>query len=512
MLIGPTKNILNSFKKKSNRNIVSNIFTKVFTSFIALIFVPIYVSIIGLDYFGIIAIFTLISSIFGIFDLGISNSLNRLIAVNIDNTNSYSKLINQTKALEILYWLIGLILALIGIALSRFISEQLAISNTFPPERMRYVIAIFAILFFIQWPTNFYSAGLYGLQKHSLLNFSNIGMLLLRNLLGLVYLKFYDNSIEGFLIWQCIGYFVWTLTLFIIFHKVFPTNYVKFKFSFDLIKDLIPFAKGLFFISIFSVLITQFDKIILAKLLPIEQLGIYGISAIAASTVQYYAIGFYTAMFPKFSSLSSSNQNGDNQLKTLFNEVTMICAILTYTTMSIYVVYSFELIFLWTNNMEIVKASQNIIIVLTIATAFHSQSSLFLALQLSKKQTLIPIVKNIMILTILIPISIFFVKNYGVIGAAIAWLIVSALSLIFEPLITYKKILGKGFSEWFIVSNLLPLSVSFTMVYLISNILPKIENQWISLFEIITVFILVLITVYLVCTKAKIFMKKTQLI
>ena len=154
--------INNSFKKvsfflseRSNRNIISSIFTKIFVSFIALIFVPIYVSIIGLDYFGIIAIFTIVSSIFGIFDLGISNSLNRLIAVNIEDSSSLSKLINQTKALEILYWLIGLALTLIFISLSGFIANQLAVSETFSPQRMHYIIIIFAILFFIQWPTNF---------------------------------------------------------------------------------------------------------------------------------------------------------------------------------------------------------------------------------------------------------------------------------------------------------------------------------------------------------------------
>lgn len=489
--------------EKSNVNIISNIFTKIFISFIALLFVPVYVNIIGLDYFGIIAIFTIISSIFGIFDLGISNSLNRLIAVNYEKGNAYIRLIKQTKALEVLYWILGLIITLIIIILSGIISEQLAESAQFPAERMKHVIVIFALLFFIQWPTNFYSAGIYGLQRHSLLNFSNIGMLLLRNFLGLIYLKYYDNSIEGFLYWQCIGYFSWAVCLYIIFHKIFPKNDVPFKFSFKLIKELIPFAKGLFFISFLTVLITHFDKIILAKLLPIEELGVYGISAIAASLVGYYASGFYVAMFPKFSSLVNSDTL---QLKILFNKVTMVCSILTYTTMAIFVIYSYELIFLWTSNEDIVKASQTIIIILAIATAFNSQSSLFLALQLSQKRTLIPIIKNILMLFILIPTSIILVKSYGAIGAAMAWLFVTFLAFIFEPIFTYKTILGKGFFNWFFLSNFLPLFLTCSMAFLFSQLIAMPESKLISLAIIVVIFITVLILSTIISLKASNYM------
>ena len=491
-----TKNFLS---ERSNRNIISNIFTKIFVSFIALLFVPIYVSIVGLDYFGIIAIFTLLSSIFGIFDLGISNSLNRLIAANINHSNSFRRLINQTRVLEFLYWIIGFVITVIIILLSGFIADQLASSDIFPPERMEKIIIIFAILFFIQWPTNFYSAGVYGLQRHSLLNFSNIFMLLLRNFLGLIYLKFYDNSIEGFLIWQCIGYFVWTLTLIIIFHKIFPSKDFKINFSYDSIKDLIPFAKGLFFISIFTVFITQFDKIILAKLLPIEEIGIYGISALAASTVHYYATGFYTAMFPKFSSLSKASNI--YELKNLFNKVTMLCAVLTYSTLSGYIIYAYEIIFLWTNNIEIVNASKNIIIVLTIATAFHSQTSLFLALQLSKKNTIIPIAKNIIMLTFLVPISIFAIKAYGVIGAAIGWLTVTLMALMIEPIISYKTLLGKGILRWLIVSNIIPLITSISIVFIVAKFIPNTEIKLLSFIEILLVFIFTLFVTFIVSFK-----------
>ena len=503
--------INNSFKKvsfflseRSNRNIISSIFTKIFVSFIALIFVPIYVSIIGLDYFGIIAIFTIVSSIFGIFDLGISNSLNRLIAVNIEDSSSLSTLINQTKALEILYWMIGLALTLIFISLSGFIANQLAASETFSPQRMHYIIIIFAILFFIQWPTNFYSAGLYGLQRHSLLNFSNVAMLLLRNFLGLAYLRFYDNSIEGFLIWQCIGYSIWAFVLFIIFHRILPKSNIKFKFSFNLIRELIPFAKGLFFISIFTVLITQFDKIVLSKLIPIEQLGIYGISAIAASTVQYYAAGFYTAMFPKFSSLSSASHK--EELKYLFNKVTLICSVLTFSTMSVFIFYSSELIYLWTKNSEIVDSSRNIIIILTIGTALHSQSNLFLALQLSKKEISIPIYKNMIMLALLLPTSIFFIRNYGVIGAAMSWLSVSTLTFIFEPIFTYNKLLGKNFNLWLISSSLAPLLSSLLIVFLLSNITFSSSNQFLILLQLLIVFLSSLIGSFYISSKLKFFL------
>src|SRR5262249_43034352 len=111
-------------------------------------------------------------------------------------------------------------------------------------------------------------------------------------------------SIEAFFVWQAVvslGQTIFTAAL--LRHRL-PAVSGRSNFSFRTLKRLAPFAAGMTGISASWVLLAQIDKLILSRMLSLEDFGYYSVAAAAASALVHLVTPVNAAVFPRLARLS----------------------------------------------------------------------------------------------------------------------------------------------------------------------------------------------------------------
>ena len=110
---------------------------------------------------------------------------------------------------------------------------------------------------------------------------------------------------------------------------------------------------------------------------------------------------------------------------------------------------------------------------------------------------IVPVIVETGYVTLLLPISFFLIKEYGVIGGGISWLILNLAYLLIEIPIMHTKILKKEMKEWYLQDFLKPLMHALLPLIGLRLVLPDNLNR----FELVLIFIMVEIIIVLFMIK-----------
>ena len=148
--------------------------SKVYQAVFSLLLIPVYLKFLGIESYALIGVFMTLISIFQIMDFGISATVMRETArLSVNKKHSY-EMRSLIYTLQFPYWLIGILVGLLIIAISEFLSTSWLNSSSLNQEIIQTSIAIMGLIFILRWPISFYSGGLQGLQKHVYLSYVNI--------------------------------------------------------------------------------------------------------------------------------------------------------------------------------------------------------------------------------------------------------------------------------------------------------------------------------------------------
>src|SRR5271169_6135506 len=103
----------NSLKK----NITANFAGTFWQALMGLIFIPLYIKYIGMESYGLIAIFATLQIIFGLLDVGLGNTLTREMARLSVLANKEQETRNLVRTLETLYWGIAVFIGIAVVSL-----------------------------------------------------------------------------------------------------------------------------------------------------------------------------------------------------------------------------------------------------------------------------------------------------------------------------------------------------------------------------------------------------------
>jgi O-antigen/teichoic acid export membrane protein len=145
----------------------------------------------------------------------------------------------------------------------------------------------------LRWPVNLYTGGLMGLQRQVLLNALNAGIATIQGGGAVLVLWLVSPTIQAFFIWQIVAAVVQITLLSICLWYSIPAPSHKPSFSRQSLKNIWRFAVGVTGISMASVILTQLDKFLLSKLLPLETFGYYALAVTIAGDICRFLSRFF---------------------------------------------------------------------------------------------------------------------------------------------------------------------------------------------------------------------------
>ncbi len=442
----------------TKQNIIANFASKGCQALMSLAFIPLYIKFIGIESYGLVGIFASLLAIFSLLDMGLSTTLNRELARYSVMPGKSQEMRDLVRTLEIPYWGIAVFVGLVQIALSGPIANYWVKTEDVSPATVKQALMIMGIVLAFRWPMGLYSGGLMGLQKQVLLGVITIFASCLRGVGAVLVLWLISPTIQVFFLWQIFASLVHTLLMFFFLWRSLPVSNHRPRFQKKTLSRIWRFAAGMTGISLTSIILMQTDKIVLSKILSLEMFGYYSLASVVASSLYYFVSPIYTAFFPRFSQLVSSDDQA--VLINLYHKSCQFMSAIIFPVSIVISFFSFEIMSLWTNDPVIASNTHLIVSFIITGTALNGVMNLPYALQLAHGWVKLALYTNIIASIILVPLIYFLATRYGVVGAASAWVILNTGYVLISIQIMHTKLLKDQKWRWYLYDVGIPLFVS----------------------------------------------------
>jgi len=436
-----------------------------------LLLVPVYLRLLGIEAYGLVGFYTAMQAVANILDLGLSPTVNRELARYSTIEGSGEEARNLVRTFEVGYWLIGLTLALLVFAAAPFISVSWIRAEHIPPETVRRAVQLMALATGLQWPLTLYQGGLMGLGRPAVLQSATAVTVTLRTVGAAFVLWKISPTITAFFLWQTVAIGIQTTVTTLCLWRCMPFNVKRPRIDVSLLRSRWRFAAGITATSVVTLTLTQLDKIVLSKVVTLQLFGYYVLSATVSDSLYKIVTPIYSSLFPRFSVLVA---RGDKAaMAALYHRSCQLLSVLVLPLALVVAVFPGELIGAWTNNPQAALGAGPVVRILILGTALNGLMTLPYAAQLAYGWVSLALVANSVALAILAPTLLILVARYGLVGAAVTWLLLNTGYLLIEVPIMHRRILRGELGRWYFVDIAGPLVPAALVIVLSRYAIPS---------------------------------------
>lgn len=424
--------------------------------------VPIYVHFLGIEAYGLVGAFAALQAMLNVLDLGLSPTMNREMARYSALPSRAQEMRDLARSMETIYWSLGALIGLSIWLLAPMISSHWIKASHLPPETIRRTVVLMGGVAACQWPVSFYSGGLQGLQRQVLLNGINIFSATLRFGGAAFILWKVSDTIIAFFLWQIFSSAVYTLLLGAFFWSRLPPGERAALFQKEHLSSIRGFAGGMGAVTVVSLLLTQMDKVLLSRLLPMSLFGCYTLATVAASGLTLLISPMFSVLFPAFSALVAKGD--EPELCRLYHRGCQLMSVIVLPAALVLALFSKEVLMVWIGNPDIVGKTHLIVSILVLGTALNGMMNLPYALQLAYGWTSLTFYCNLTAVLLLVPALILLTPRFGMAGAASLWAALnSGYFLIGIPLM-HRRLLREEKWRWYFEDVAGPFAAALAVV------------------------------------------------
>ena len=453
------------------RNIISSFMSNGYLVVLQFALVPILLKYLGGEAYGLIGIYIALIAALNIFDMGLSPALLRELSRLSASRDSENLMRKTVTTLESVYFVIAIFIIGIFYFGAPLITEYWLNKTTLPAETITACLRLNGLQCAMQFLTNYYTNGLNGLQRMITSNGALVINHTLRALAGFFVLIVMSADIKVYFFSKFLSTFLGFIMTAFLLYRALPVELnsalrlnafdrFKSRFSLERINACKRFAGGMAITSLLTFFIMQIDKIILTRLVTLEQFGYYTVAISVAITLSASGVIISRAILPIMTKLVAGNEI--EALKKLYLNSSALVGWLILPISGTLILFSHQFLTLYLGNTKSVFYIEPIFEVLMIGFALHGLMYVPYSLSLAFGWTRFGINISIVAMLFMTPITIVSTMKYGVMGAAGAWVVLSLGYFSLSMYYLHLRCLPKVLLEWY-RSIILPI-VLFVLI------------------------------------------------
>ncbi len=437
------------------RNILANYIGQATTSLLGIVFVPVYISYLSIEAYGLVGLFAVIQVWMSLLDLGMTPTLAREMALFKNDAESTQTIRDLLRSLEIVFISLAFAIALSIAVAAPYLATHWINRGHLSQATVTHALTIMSLVIALRFLEGIYRSALVGLQQQVWLNSASVALAGLRAPGAIAILAFVSPTIEAFFVWQGVISLL-TIGLFAAkVHYALPAAPRPARFSMGVLISIRRFAGGMFLLALLSVMLTQVDKLLLSRLLPLGQFGVYMLASTVTGSI-YLIVGPITqAIYPAFVRLASSNDIG--HLSRKYHAAAQLVTLLLAPPVALLTAYPKAIFFVWSNNAQLATQTGPLLAVLAVGTFLNGLMHVPHQLQLAYGWTRLSIASNILAIALLMPALFWSVPRYGAIAAAMIWLVLNASYLVCQMPVMHRRLLPGELRAWYLNDVALPI-------------------------------------------------------
>ena len=433
-------------------------------------FVPLYLKFIGVEGYGLVGFFILLSSAMSMFDGGFGAVATREASKYEAASETDKRLVTHTlKSVECIFWAIAITVGICTTISAPLISRYWLTVSPDDILKTTQSLRIMGFALLLQFPVAFYYGSLIGLQKHVTLNSISSFFATSRAAGAAIILWLISPTVEWFLIWQCINSLITIVVLRITLVGELPEWRNTKTFSAKTIRRLGGFAAGVGITNIFAFLLMQVDKVILSKILSLEDFGCYMLAWTVGSVAFRLISPVFNVYYPKIVSLVANQETAETF--RVFTRASQLLSLLVIPFSIWVALYSKQLLWFWTRDEAVAASAELPLIVLALGSMLYAFMQIPYALQLAHGWTRFSMWQNAIAVVFMVPLTYYLATHYGLSGSALPWLILNTTYIVICSPFIFRKLNVKPVRTWYTEAIFIPVAIAFTSLLVIKMLL-----------------------------------------
>jgi O-antigen/teichoic acid export membrane protein len=269
-------------------------------------------------------------------------------------------------------------------------------------------------------------------------------------------------TVKAFFVWQA-GVSVFECAVLMLkVKRELPATTRAPSFSMAAIRNTWQFTKGMAATSILVLILTQIDKLLLSKVLTLEEFGRYTLAATIAGALAIFFSPISAAIYPQFTALYTQQRESE-LIEAYHNAAQLLTTLLTPAALML-IFWGQPILALWTNDLTLAQTVSPILALLTIGTMMNGYMNVPYMLQLASGWTSFAAWTNAIAVICVLPITLVVVPIYGSIGAASIWALLNAGYFLIGIHFMHKRLMRNQKWRWYLRDILLPTVVVLIVV------------------------------------------------
>jgi O-antigen/teichoic acid export membrane protein len=430
------------------RDIVATLVGNGWAALVNILAVPLYVRFLGVEAYGLIGFFAVLQASLGVLDLGLSPTLNRMMAAYSARPEKAQEARDLVRTVEVGYWAAAGAIGLGLAAAVPFLTTYWVRTETLSRPVVESTLLLMAAVAAVQWPASLYSAGLMGLRRIVWLSSLNASLSTIRAAGAIFVLWALSPTITAFFTWQVAAAALQTTLVTLVFWRHLPPSQRPGRFNPSLLRTIWRFAAGMGATSALTLLLTQMDKVILSKVLTLRAFGYYVLAGVVAGGIGTLVSPVSTALFPRFAQTMS--RNNQNDLRHLYHNGCQLVSVLAIPAVAVLTLFPRQILLVWTRNPDAAVNAQHVLSLLVIGTGLNALMQLPYSLQLAAGWTKLAVQVNLVSIVVLPPMTIMLATRFGGAGAAAVSVLLNAGYILVGLPIMHTRLLRGELRAWWL--------------------------------------------------------------
>ena len=404
------------------RNILASYASQIYVTLISIIMVPIYVRYMGVEAYGLVGFFVMLQAWFQLLDMGLTPTMARATARYNGGASDALSLRLLLRAMEGIFIGIAVLGGAGMMAGSGAISGSWLKVQLLSLDEVEYAVMLMAMIVPLRWVCGLYRGAINGFERLVWLSGFNIAIATARFILVIPVFIYVGTFPTQFFSYQLVVAVIEMVVLVMHTYRLLPKVAVgqRIAWQWEPLRGCLKFSLGIAFASLVWVLVTQTDKLVLSKLLPLSDYAYFSLAVLMAGGVGIISGPISGALLPRLTKLSAEGDNAG--LMYLYRNATQLVSIIAIPPAVVLAFFAKQVLWAWTGDAEIAQKAAPILTLYALGNGFLALGAFPYYLQFAKGDLKLHLIGNALFLLLLVPALVWATMHYGVIGAGYAWL------------------------------------------------------------------------------------------
>ena len=404
-------------------NILANYASQLYVTAVGIVMVPLYVKYMGAEAYGLVGFFAMLQAWFNLLDMGLTPTMARETARYNGGAISAPDYRRLARALEGVFMVVALFGGVLLFSLADWVAARWLNVSRLPLGDVAASLRLMAVAIALRWMCGLYRGVITGTERLVWLSAFNSTVATLRFVLVLPLLMFVSASPLAFFGFQLGVAVIEIAGLAWMAYRLLPALPAgqRIRWEWAPLKPVLKFSLSIAFTSSVWVLVTQTDKLVLSKILPLADYGYFTVAVLVASGIMIVSGPVSSAIMPRMTRLQAEGQH--DQLIAVYRQATQLVTVMAIPVALVLSFFAPQVLWAWTGDVELTRSAAPVLTLYAAGYGVLAVGAFPYYLQYAKGDLRLHLIGNALFVLLLIPSVIWAATYHGMVGAGWAWLV-----------------------------------------------------------------------------------------